>query len=163
MSARGLGGWLKGKVQVLLDPDKEERINGFAILLHKQLSQLKRQFVLADAMAAFDVPAGDQAGVRRRVYERCVDRAWEDLALSPQEGASLKWIASAMELGPTVEHAIRLAKGKSLFEAILDQCLSRAGIEEVQERKLHERSHCGWASPSAPSWKRFSRMKGPAS
>jgi hypothetical protein len=138
MSARGLGGWLKGKVQVLLDPDREERINRFASRLHKQLSQLKRQFVLSDALAAVDVPPGDQADVCRRVFERCVDKAWDDLVLSPQEAASLQWIASALELGPRAEQAVKLAKGKSLFEGVLDQCLAHSGIGSVQERKLHE-------------------------
>lgn len=138
MSSRGLAGWLKGKVGLILDPDKEERIDRFAVRLHKQLSQMKRQFVLSEAIAALDVHAGDQADVRRRVYERCVDRAWEDLQLSPQEDASLKWIASVLELGPKIEKAVKLDKGKSLFEAILDQCLARTGVEAPQERKLQE-------------------------
>jgi hypothetical protein len=138
MSARGLGGWLKGKVQVLLDPDKENRINKSASRLHKQLSQLKRQFVLDDAMAALEIPEGDQAEVRLRVYARCVDRAWDDQALTAQEHASLKWIASALELGPKVEDEVKLSKGKSLFEAILDQGLVVSGIDDVRERKLHE-------------------------
>ena len=85
MSKSNVFGWLRKGWTNLVDPEREARLSGFVGQVHKLLSAERERFDFQSSADGLGIPSEERDDVVRRLFEKCVDKAWSDAELTEKE------------------------------------------------------------------------------
>lgn len=134
--AKGLLGWLGNAVSVVLDPDKEQRLQQYVARVDAEISRLRQNFDFATAAAQFGIDAGDRPIVAERLYRRFLERSWKDQQLTAREQELLAWIANVLALSEKTAGNLNLECATAIFRRVLAQATADGRIDETEGERL---------------------------
>src|SRR5687767_14635146 len=128
--------WLKTTSVRVLDPNREQRIADFADVVWRQLKDQGKSFDFKRSMSQLAADVEDNALVAARVYEKALQKAWSDSALTERERQSLALIAQMLSLPPLQAREIERRYAVALFEASLGHAFADGRIDAVEAQSL---------------------------
>jgi len=128
--------WVKKAVEKFLDPEKEQRVQRLAIVLHQQLQTHRDKFSLATVVRGLDPSPTELETAKERVYRTILARAWADENLTAAEQQTIQWVAHALELNEQKARQINLQFAKEYFAVALAQAMQDGVLEQHEELRL---------------------------
>jgi uncharacterized membrane protein YebE (DUF533 family) len=135
-SPKRLLNWLEKAAAVVLDPDKEARLQAYVASIDAQISRLRQAFDFSNAIAQLGIDARDKPIVAERLYRQFLARSWKDQQVTAREEALLGWIAGALELE---DHVVARLDGEFAtftFRRVLAQALADGRVDEAEAARL---------------------------
>src|SRR5262249_10227750 len=130
MSKSNVFGWLKQGWSQFLDPAREERVNGFVQHVHRALSKQRQDFDFHRTAAELGILSDDLPVVVRRLFAKCIEKAWDDQELTDKENKSLKWIAQKIGLPELEARRVMMERALDEFERVFDATLADGRIDD---------------------------------
>jgi uncharacterized membrane protein YebE (DUF533 family) len=143
-SAKGILKWLGSAVSSVVDPDREQRLQGYVATVDAEIARVRQGFDFAKAAMQFGIEAGDQPVVAERLYRRFLERAWKDQQITERERELLAWIAKALGLSESMTASLNLEFATAAFRRVLAQAMSDGRVDEAESTRLQAiASSCG--------------------
>ena len=136
MSATKLFGMIKQGWTLLVDPEREKRVQEAVSQMDRMLASQKRSFDLEKALRTIELDPKDVPDVCLKLYEKCLHRAWRDNQLTDAEIDALQWIAKALRLDSKVVQKARTQKGTEVFGELLAKAISDGTISPEERNQL---------------------------
>jgi hypothetical protein len=129
--------WVRHGIEDVLTLGKSSELREFADRLHRELSRKKLEFSFEESCVALQIPPDDQPDVAAIVFQRCIDRAWEDGDLTAKERRSLDWLQTSLKIPAEVYAEELLTRFRSRFvnrfrELAKTGAVTRETIAELQ-------------------------------
>ena len=128
--------WLKQGWTTFVDPSREKRLEDYTIDLHKQLAQLKSKFQFSVAAELLEIDEVERPEVARRLYSRCLVKAWSDGEITDQENRSLNWLSEALGLPENEVATLMRERAQSTFSSSLAKSFSDGVLDDDEYAKL---------------------------
>jgi hypothetical protein len=133
-----IGNWIKRAVKQVLDPDRDERIQEVATLLHQSLHTARDKFsiqLFADQVGCTD---RDLQAAKIKVYRTILDRAWQDDVIKPSEQRTLAWVAQRLAIQPTEISSIQQEIARERFANVFSQAMNDGVIDDAEAKHLEQ-------------------------
>ena len=128
--------WLKTNSVRVLDPNREERISAFSEIVWKELKAQGRSFNFIETMSRLGADVEDNPIVAERVYEKALQKAWADAAVTERERQSLTAIGQMLFILPFQREAFERRYGMALFESALGQAFADGRLSNAEVQTL---------------------------
>jgi hypothetical protein len=120
----------------LVDPDREERLQRGVALVHRALSEQRDNFNLEATLARHQIDEADRDEIARRIYQKCVTKAWSDTELSSKELRTLEWVAQHLRLSGQETARILREQAETVFASILAQAFQDGILDDAEFTQL---------------------------
>jgi tellurite resistance protein len=138
LSMPQIGNWIKKAVKQVLDPDRDERIQEVATLLHQSLHTARDKFsiqVFSDQVGCTD---RDLQAAKIKVYRTILDRAWQDDVITPNEQKTLAWVAQRLAIEPKQIKSIQHEIARERFANAFSQAMYDGVIDDAEAKHLEQ-------------------------
>jgi tellurite resistance protein len=133
-----LGGWIKSAVQQVVDPDREERIQEIATLLHQGLCNAREKFSIKAFSDLVGCTEKDLEKAKRIVYKTILDKAWQDNNVTAAELQTLKWVTERLEIPASEVRSTQERIARERFSTVLAQAMDDGVLEEGEAKRLEK-------------------------
>jgi tellurite resistance protein len=135
--------WIRKASDVVLDPQKDSRIQEYARFVAGQIKEQRSSFDFWNTVEALQIQQKDVPLVQDKVYEFALGKVWQDRLVDDKEKAGLEQIARHLHLEPTRAKELNLQFGQQVFQRALAEALSDGYLSEK------ETAHLGQIAASA--------------
>ncbi len=130
--------WIRKAVEVLVDPDKSERIDLLAQSIQRQLALEKKRFSLDAFLKDRDDSPGDVCEATERVYRTILAKGWSDGRLTADERKTTEWVAPVLQLAPARVRTINEEFARDRFALALAKAMEDGVLSAQEEEELRQ-------------------------
>lgn len=119
-----------------VDPGREQRLEEATSAMHKQLASQRESFELIAASESIGIQQDDQKEVARRVFKKCIVRAWNDEIVTEKEQKSLAWVAKKLAIPESESSRIQGEHAYQIFSVTLGSALADGVLDDAEYASL---------------------------
>ena len=116
-----IGKWIKAAVQHVCDPDRDERIQELAVLLHQGLHNAGKKFSIKTFAEHVGCTDRELEIAKHNVYRKIVERAWKDDKVTANEQNTLRWVTERLSIPTDEAKSLHEQLARSRFAAALSR------------------------------------------
>ena len=120
----------------IIDPGREERLARGTSLVHRDLSNDRDEFDLGRSLTKHELTDEDAEEIARRIFQKCLVKAWSDEAVSPQEQRTLMWVAKRLRIGPDTAKTLQQTFAEEVFASALGEAFQDGQLEDSEFARL---------------------------
>jgi hypothetical protein len=136
MSTKRVLSFLQKGWTAFVDPDREERLSRGVSIIHRALSEQRDAFDLATTAGKHQIDLEDWAEIARRIYQKCLTKAWGDGEVSAKELRTLDWVAKHLRLSEQDASQQKREQAEKVFAAVLSDAFSDGVLDEAEFARL---------------------------
>lgn len=119
-----------------VDPGREDRLNQCTSAVHRELSSQRENFDFMTTLAKLQIPLEDQEEIARRVFMKCLSKAWSDEIVTEKEQRSLAWIAKKLLISDHEASHYQREQSENVFAAKLAAAFADGILDEAEFAEL---------------------------
>ena len=123
---------------MLLDPDREKRIEALAKHIKSGLHRERQSFKLSAISGGFDCTEKDVKAARDQVFRGILSKAWQDHRITQQERETIAWVTKSLEMTPREATEINLQFARDCFSSSLHHAMQDGKLQSHEEAQLAE-------------------------
>jgi hypothetical protein len=144
MTAKRVLSFLQKGWTAFVDPDREQRLESGVTAVHKRLAAQRESFDFVAVLKQLEIPLDDRQEIGRRVFLKCLERAWGDDVVTEKEQRSLAWVASKLMISELEVSRIQREKAEGIFERVLADAFADGVLDDAEFAELGRiASSCG--------------------
>lgn len=120
----------------LVDPGRAQRVLLATNIAYRALTTQRAEFDFDAAIAHCELNPTERQDVARRLFDRFLDRFWEDGTVDEKERKGLEWLAKKLEIPETEAELIQRLKGRNRFSAVLAQAFDDGILDDCEAARL---------------------------
>lgn len=119
-----------------VDPGREDRLKQGASAVHRELSSQRESFDFNAALAKLEIPIEDRDEIARRLFVKCLSKAWSDDVVTDKEQRSLAWIAKKLSISESEASRLQRDQAESVFAAKLASAFADGVLDDAEFAEL---------------------------
>lgn len=131
-----LGKWIKGAVQQVLDPDREERTHEVASLMYQSLQKEQHRFSIKEFSDRTQYTLQDIERAKRKIFHTLLDRAWKDGKVTPEELKVLNQVIQRLEIPQSEATSLQHQIAREQFAIALSNALDDSYLSAEEANYL---------------------------
>jgi hypothetical protein len=133
---QAIGKWIKGAVQQVLDPDREERVHEVATLMYQSLQKERDSFSAKGFADRVNYTLQDIERAKRKIYHTLLERAWKDGRVAANELKMLTWAIQKLEIPQAEATSIQHQIAKNRFANALSNAMEDGFLDDEEAKHL---------------------------
>lgn len=138
MSTKRVLSFLQKGWTAFVDPDREERLSRGVASIQRALSDQRDAFDLAAIVEKHQIDPEDRAEIVRRVYQKCLTKAWSDGEISTKELRTLDWVAKHLRLSEQDASQLKREQAERVFAAVLSDAFQDGVLDDTEFARLSD-------------------------
>lgn len=128
--------WLKKSLDVVVDPEREQRVEALTQAVQRDMAQKKKAFNAFETFQRYQIAPQDQTLIKERIYERMLAKAWNDLQLTNSEQEFLNWVATSLQIPPARVSELYWGMGQDIFGRTLGAAFDDGVLDDHEVQQL---------------------------
>ncbi len=133
---------LRQRVDQLVDPHRQERIDREAMSLVSKLLAHRADFALESARRALRIATSDLTEVTAEAYRRLLQKVWADFELTAGEKRGLDWAAEKFELSVEQRRQLQWESSRLVFQRCLLAAIEHGAADSADLAHLVNVAEC---------------------
>lgn len=136
MAGKHVLSWLQKGWTMFVDPEREKRLDELVKATHKAMSVERGEFNFDKTVKTLGIADEDVPEVARRLFKKCLLKAWEDDELSEREQRSLAAIAKRLNVPTEEVTMLQRMEAKRVFGAIVTKAFVDGNLSDAEYHRL---------------------------
>lgn len=146
MTAKRVLSFLQKGWTSFTDPGREDRLNHGVAVVHKELSLQRDSFDFENVLPKLDISSEDHDEIARRIFLKCISKAWSDEVITGKEQRSLAWIAKKLLISDGEASRLQRDHAENIFASRLAAAFTDGVLDDTEYSELAQiAGSCGFA------------------